>query len=553
LVRLGYKEKDWKVMQEKKLDDSFVVAPLLPYLSGLSTGAQSRVMTTLHRTVTGDEHDYVTPIIGRSNPDPDSVRERIIYQVLPMVASTGVAAIDEAEISQAQKIGPVSVMLPWDRRKEDLEKYYLKRDVSYLYTGLSYARDQLLKILPRNLRPVSVETAYANLPSGTNLGAPFFTKAREYRRNVLHMAKMIEFAEYPLSDDPCMLYWRGQSRGIGEVPKQRVVWGYPHYVTVHELRLQMALLPHLRDRDEFSALVSSEAVNRVITGMLKRAHRLKRPVLSIDFSGYDASVPKVLIDLAFEVMHEVFEDSAADLINYVHENFLDIGILTPDGIWLGRNGAIPSGSGLTNLIGGWIQKMLLDYIAWCLSNTLDVSTVQGDDGAHMFTRPWSIEDVSACAADLGIQVSSDKGGVSKDVVYFLQNIHTIDYTRDGIAVGVRPIMRVLNGMMSLERMHEDWVAEDHTIRWLQQAQAAKEHPMFTVLARFIYDHDSVIREMTVDEIVKRAGGLSEVKSVLKQQGFPYGKEPLSGLADFDIVHEIERIKRQASGNSGRGQ
>jgi len=510
------------------------------YLDGLEPDARSRVMGSLDRTRYGSDKDYVTPLIGRDSLNYDDRRREIRDEILPKVNDTGFNWLNQAEIDQAEKIGSYSIMLPYRERLPQVESYFENRKLSYSDEGLTFARNQLSAMMPRNLKLLSVTNAFENMPKGTNLGAPFFTADRRNLPGVLKYARKTIESGFKVYPEPiCLLYWRGQPKGIGQNPKQRTVWGYPHWLTVLELMIQKALLDAVKWHPAFSAWVGVSRVNEVVTDLLDTA---RYPLLSVDFSGYDASVPAVLIEAAFKVIEDCFEPSARNHIRFVRDQFLHIPLLTPDGILTGRNGSVPSGSGLTNFVDGLVQIMLAHYCAYMTRNTVKGITVQGDDGVWSFTRPWDNGDIIDLCDEFGVKVSDDKGAISQTLVHFLQNLHSTDFRRSGVSVGVRPIMRVLNGMLSYERLNRSWSGYDDTIRWWQQAEAANEHVHFQVLARYLYDNDSYSRNLSASEVVRRGGGLVKILSDLKQSSFPYGKQPLSKLNDFRIVRELEQLK-----------
>jgi len=523
------------------------VVELSPYILSLEPDAQSRVRSILSSILRGRDRDLVTPLIGKDVSNPDLERASLRDEVFPRVANTRYSALNDLELDQATKIGSFSIQLPYWERKDEVHKYFSEKRVNMSSGGLSYGFDRLMELMPRNLEPVSVLTAYDNMPKGTNMGAPFFSSSDDARLESFKLAKRAIDEGFPVSGDPCVLFWRGQSKGLGQVPKQRTVWGYPHWITILELMLQMALLSELKPLIEFSAWTSGDQVNEVITAFLNEA---SQPILSVDFSGYDASVPEELIRLAFEAIRRSFVPSARRLIDFVEDRFLNIGLLTPEGILIGRSGSVPSGSGLTNLVDGLVQIMIAHYCAWSNRNELLHTTVQGDDGVWVFKRPFDLKDISLAAAELGVSLNDDKGGMSHENVYYLQNVHSSRYRISGRAVGVRPLMRILNGMLSYERLSSPWTGFDDTIRWFQQAEAGKYHPHFIVLADFLYRHDVYSRTMDVTTIVRKGGGLEKVSRDLKESSFPYGKAPLSKLAMFRIVRELDGLRAKAGKSAG---
>jgi len=499
--------------------------------------------------------DLVTPLIGKSTPSYADERGRIRDEMLQEVSDTGISSVDDAEAVQADKIGPFSIQLPFLERIPDVQKYYTRVPVEYDKYALRKAIDLVARQYEaHSLYPLSIDEAFKQMPKGTNLGAPIFSSKPEYLETVLRLAKEVEIDGFRSREvDPCILFWRGQPRGLHSLPKQRVVWGYPHYVTIHELRIQSAALPILQSKPEFAALRSADAVNHVITRIINEARTHKVNVMSVDFSGFDASAPDVLIDAAFEVIEYMFSRSSKRLLEWVKVQFKTIRMITPIGILRGLHG-VPSGSGLTNWIGNVIQQILAHYCGFLLGNPILELTTQGDDGVWLFSRPWIVEAVHKIVLGFGMNISADKGGVSRDTVYYLQNIHDVSYTVEGLYPGVRPILRAINGMLSFEYPRsKDWLGVDNTFRWLQQAESCKHHPRVSILAEFLFAHDAMLQDHSLYELILMAGGMSAIEAAIKQKSFPYGKEPISKVNEFTIVKEIDKLAggRFLRGGSGR--
>jgi len=517
-----------------------------PYIRSLESDAQSRVRSSLKRTARGDEKDLVTPLIS-DRDNPDQGRNNLRLELYPQVLSR-YDWLNDAEQAQFERIGSYSQMVPYVDREEQVHSYFTRSVVEVNIDALIYARRRFRSIFQfNNLIPTSLHTAFRNMPKGTNLGGPFYSSDRSYYDEMFEIAQDLERDHWSGNImDPALLYWRGQPRGLGELPKQRTVWGFPHYLTIAELSVQEVLLQKLRPMYQFAAWNNPKRVSEVVTWMLSGA---SDQILSVDFSGYDASVPSLLIDEVFDVIEELFQDAYIPLIEFLRRSFLNIELLTPEGILSGRSGAIPSGSGLTNLVGGMIQLFAFEYISHRMDNVVLMHTVQGDDGVVIFHKPWDIEDVAGYAKEIGLTISTDKRTVSSVVVTFLQNVYHIDYRVRGLNEGVRPIMRVLNGMMSYERLvSQSWNGFLDSLRWYQQCENSRYHPNFMALARFLFAHDRLSRSYTANQILQKAGGIRKAESVLKQPAFPFGKTSLRGLDNFTIVRALAHL-RQGDGKS----
>lgn len=499
-----------------------------------------RLKESLSRTTRGSEVDYVSPLIPDRN-DPDRGRADRISEIESQLLPTGYRWLDAAEEEQRDKIGAYSVMLPFKERRDQILTYFKQVRPQIEWPAMNKAYRLISGLVDKqSLNPISVEQAFAEMPKNTNLGLPWVTSDGSLRFEVLESAREIETNRYKIDYNyPCMLYWRGQPKGLGEIPKQRTVWGFPHDITVHELRIQEPLLKVLRNHLQFASWIGPDAVNRAVTKIINSTRGKMK--LSADFSGYDASVPYELIHLAFNLLRDWFANSE-DLIDFLENQFLNIGLATPEGVWSGRSGGVPSGSGLTNLIDSLIQLLVFSYVSIILGNPIVYHLVQGDDGVIVFRDNWDLEQVSAILQELGLNLSTEKGTVEHERIHFLQNIHSHDYRVHGVCVGVRPLYRILNGMLSYERMHNDWSGYDDSVRWMQQLETGKWHPKFPCMIDFLYRNDKYQERYNADQLVTEAGGLKAVESVLRLPSFPYGKADISKINQWVSTRLLNMVR-----------
>lgn len=519
------------------------------FVANLEEDARRSVLTTLARTRVGFNIDLVTPMIGKHSLDKNEERTVFIDQMLRVVARSlgpSLKPLMDAEVGQAAKVGPISIMLPFADRRPDLYKYYCKPMVDGgVIVHLERAFYRILSRIPKHkLRPVSLDEAFIKMPKSTNLGSPFFRKSATLYPELMKQARLIEKSGFDVTehDDPCMLYWRGQSAGLTKPVKQRAVWGYPHKISLHELRLMIPIIAEFKKYPEFSALVSNEAVNRSVTSML----RDKNSKYCVDFSSFD-QFARPLIDMAFDLMRAAFHRSALPLIDFVQDRFINIRLLTPDGLWSGEHG-VPSGAGPTN----WVDSMINWIIAEAFGDAMGLKLVkalfQGDDGVYEYDKDPDPSTLVDFVSRIGMYIGFDKGGTSVDTVLYLQNVHMSDYIVDGLTVGVRPLERLLSGMLGFETPRDkQWRPIDTTFRWLQQCENARYHPQFESLPRLLYQHDRLIREFSIRELIDIGGGYDEIEARQRSKGFPYGKYPLTNLANFSIVKETEKLRKKLNG------
>jgi len=517
------------------------------YLATLSIESRRSVEATLARTRTGFSTDLVTPLIGKSTEDKDEARRFIRDHMLDAVTrdlGARMKPLLDAEVTQASKVGPLSIMLPFQQRKPDLLKYYCVPKVSSNFRYIEMAFERIKQRLPRNLKATNVDEAFKAMPRGTNLGAPFFKKSSDLYPELIRMTKMIEKDGYTShqSKYPCLLYWRGQAAGFDKPVKQRAVWGYPHVISLHEERIMIPIIKEMKKLPEFAALVSDEAVNKEISTLLKHPNRKQ----SIDFSSFD-QFARPMTGYVFDLIRGMFRKSDWRLIDYIQYEFENIPLLHPDGIWYGEHG-VPSGAGPTNFCDSMVNWLIAEAFAIYKGIRLLKATFQGDDGVYLYSEDIDSNELIEFVRTLGMYVGFDKGGDNANVVLYLQNVHMSEYKVHGLNVGVRPMEKALSGMMGFETARDKtWRPVDTTLRWLQQVESLKYHVSFERAARLLYNNDRLLRQFNIRELISLAGGLSELEARQKDKSFPYGKEPLSNLANFAIVKVLDRMRKQLHG------
>jgi len=126
-------------------------------------------------------------------------------------------------------------------------------------------------------------------------------------------------------------------------------------------------------------------------------------------------------------------------------------------------------------------------------------------------------------------LSAEKSLVSSTEVHFLQNVHHKGFKKDGVCVGVRPLMRVLNGMMSYEDINKQWDKRFDSFRWLQQLENASDHPAFNQACEWLLERDGCMGEVISSIILNDAGLLSRARAALCGK-HEWGKVAVEGLA-----------------------
>jgi len=505
----------------------------------LPEGVAPTLKSYLDRQVLGHPTDEMTPFLPKEFRDKQREYAELVYR---NVAESRYDFINDVELREVEKFGPFSIKDPWALRRDHLQEYFVQN-----YHGdakvLDLAKHRVSMLLKKQLQPGSLGSAFANLPSGTNLGLPWFSSSDEFRGDYYKRAVSLLQSGFKYRIYNAVIGWRGQPNGSMHHIKNRDVWMMDHLETIIGLSIQMPLLQELRKRFEFAAWNTLDQVDRAMTTFLDVA---RHEIISVDFSGFDQSVPAELIHAAFDVIRSWFDKSASKRIDWLEDQFLHVGIDTPDGVYTGRNGGVPSGSALTNLIDCLVHLIVWAYVSIVIGNRLVLVSVMGDDGVVYFERPVQMHEIELLVKEaFGMSVSADKGGFSRDIVSFAQRVHNRNYRPDGVCRGVRSIVRTWNGACHLERRISDLPPEFFSARTIMQLEYCKWHPNFMSLMDLYYDSDKYARIEDPAEIFKRAGGVRKVEKVLRLQSFRKGHElPSAGLDQFAVVQELRRRREQ---------
>jgi hypothetical protein len=486
-----------------------------------------RLERSLKRCATGFKTDLRTPFA--KGAERESIIER--YETgLGQTSYTELTGIDEHEIS---KIGPYSIMLPWSERRDSLNEFRTQ-----IYHGndsiLDHVLDEMATLFPHNaFRPMDLDTAVESMPHDTLLGLPTMSSEEQYVPLYLQRAKELKSANEIY---PCVAGWRGQPKGLHEVPKQRLVWMFDHAETILGLSILYPVLNRLRVLPGFSAWSSSLVVDEAVTKLLQTARNNGDTIISADYSNFDASVSSTLIDCVFDLLRWWFTEETSSRLDVLEEVFSTVPIVTPDGVFKDRRGGVPSGSALTNLVDTLVNLIAGKYVASRLGVKLISYEVLGDDSVFVFHPTPSVQELSDTFKELGLDSNPDKQFVSKQSAHFLQRWHSLDYQLNSISRGVRSPFRSLNGMLSLER----WVdARDGKFRYLMasrlimQAENSRWDPRFHKFVELMKEDDVVLRSgIDPKEIFMRAGGSDVIRSKLSIASYPFNQQ------DPDLVEKF---------------
>jgi len=506
---------------------------------------------------TGCEIDFATPLIGPAWRDPAADRDaarRVTCSSLWEVCNIDALPDHQrnVEVVCLKKVGslsrhpPYSVPITEGDSLEDQVGRILERHPVMLHKEASRYADAVVSRLfsGKKLRPASLVDAALSFQK-TNLGFPRFSSKRSYLPEYFSESQWVCDTGFPEQEAwryPGVIGKRSVSRGPYQYAKTRFVTQWSRVISNIEKSLYIPIFGALSRLPQFCAWGGPEAVNLGVTHFINESDV---PILSLDFSGFDASVPFEVIDRVFTILQSWFESEARPMWRWVHTAFKRSGLLVPGRFIDGseRMRGVPSGSVLTNLIDSLVNMWVMAYSAHRNGARIRLCLVQGDDGVYTFSGGPTVKGIATVLWDeLGMVLSTDpsKSSYEKKMVVYLQNYHRTDYLRRGLYVGVRPIMRAVCNMLGFERApqeKEGWSRKYNTYRWLQQANNAADHPRFAEFCMWLWANDPYLKE-AIDKIVAGDREVSLANSLLDVGSGERGKLPVSQLLWSPVVKTL---------------
>jgi hypothetical protein len=243
-------------------------------------------------------------------------------------------------------------------------------------------------------------------------GAPEFVKKGEAFLKDLSRAKRI--LEGQVRFPFCLPFRRGQHGPDG--PKTRLVWGYPLAMTLLEARFARPVIDWF-----LKVRIPPLAFGQTNAGVGAQTTRISNSGVrvSLDFSGFDATVPVQLIEAAFSILSTHFDrwsDEERRCWSVVRHYFTNTPIAMPDGCMYVKRRGVPSGSYFTQLIDSIVNFIAVQYAHLRMYNcTIHPSKVLvlGDDCVFGATDHPDMEAFARSLTELGLRINLQKTVVSR--------------------------------------------------------------------------------------------------------------------------------------------
>lgn len=486
----------------------------------LDVEAASKLSLAMANVKNGKSDILTTPLL---DANPNIFTEFVeLYESLS-AASPLIADLEEVENSEKAKFGPRSIQIAWeDGRKESLEAYYTpEKSVESLKSILPSSTGRLRPIPAQNVKPwVKLTTAS---------GLPFMKK-----KGLVYDEAVANLDTLLTEDYPAVLYTRTQ-----EGNKTRNVWGIDIAKVIEEKRFYEPIKQFQSKEFYRAALNEPKQMEKAITDLMKHSKSENLTLLSIDFSSYDASVKQYLIEQGFKYFKALFQTQFHPELDSIMYRFINVGICTPDGIYIGPHG-VPSGSVFTNEIDSIVQFLIaMNFPA----EILKYFQIQGDDGLYACKYPAQLMKYFE---KFGLTVNEAKSKISTETGLFCKLLWNDSYTRDGVNVGIYSVYRCILKLCYLDTFtdfsRDDISGKDYfSIRAISILENAKYHPYFKELVYFVAARDKYKLE------ISDQGLDAYVRMREKQDGrdinfniYQYGDYP-KGIKSFESYKLIKAM------------
>lgn len=303
----------------------------------------------------------------------------------------------------------------------------------------------------RRRKPFSLDQVVASvIHPGHFSGAPFFARNADVLPRAVDRALRISAGE--IKFDPYVAGRRVQFGPSG--PKTRLVWMAPLATTLLASRFSAPIHQSLERVLPLAYGFNSVEKGARISGLTSRF----RQVLSLDFSGFDASLSRFLIKDAFLILKTHLDLDASDeaLYQRLIDDFVHTRIVTPSGDMYRVHGGVPSGSPFTSLVDSVCNVLACQY-AWIRLTGKALSAdnlwVLGDDVIICTDSTITLRMLAQAVRGIGLAVNVTKSGVTRSSDRGSEPVHFLGhYWVNGRMH--RPIRELVLRLVFPERWHK---------------------------------------------------------------------------------------------------
>jgi len=491
--------------------------------------ALKRLRSWLSREAHGSTEDLRSPFFSRrlatSKKLIHETRDSVVKRLWKEIGSIKVALplhyqklVFTVEQDQASNIGPQSPYLPWDEDGPDkVADVYCDKPKSKILNvrALELAIEHVQSLLPLgSIRMTSIEEAIGHerdnphsvnedgMDITTSSGLPHVKSPwkprpsqtidrEESERAFSYIMERTKLLMTELRAGHPVEFWALQGKrlaqkGMDIKKRKRLIEALEKPEPIIWKTFTPELLAKLSEKVEFCALNDLPQIDRKMQEILQIAEDGGRTVIGGDYSGYDATLPPWLIQMAGDIVSRWVRGGETLISTLTSSMVNGVYLVTPNKIWYPQPSSMKSGSGGTNLLDS-ICNLIVIYYGQEIGAYKTVSAcVQGDDFVldAIGANPEAVAQVSS---HFGLVAHPDKQMFEPHALQFLQRLHF-----KGFLGGMASVMRTLGSIMSYERLTVNpklWGPIADIIRARAQLENTVFNPYFECLVNFVSSGD----------------------------------------------------------------
>jgi hypothetical protein len=253
-------------------------------------------------------------------------------------------------------------------------------NIDYLLKASQRVSDEM-SLSQGSVSPMSSDGSALRFPNSTSAGFPFFKR----KDNEAARADAIEFAErhfhdpnfHKIMNQPSAVFHRYQykvfkTNGSYSIKKKiRPVWGLPYRISV----LEGMVFRNLLDQYELDVSGSENPISsvgrtkkQVSDDIIRRLRRFDRPIISVDYSKFDSTVPSFL----WALFYAHIEANSNGIPKELLECLMSYHCFTPF-CWNStrvryQQRGVPSGSLITSYFDTWVNRLIYHYSCYESTN-----------------------------------------------------------------------------------------------------------------------------------------------------------------------------------------
>jgi hypothetical protein len=519
----------------------------------------------------GRSNVFFTPFLDSFNqtfPDLTSEvgffsapREVLRSLIDNFTTSVDLSVIKSDEQGALEKAGPSSIIHPFKKQKKTIDDYYVKPKINIKAINMESwelaASNVCARFVQGTLDPVSLREVAQSSPKDTSLGYPFICIGKligDIIPGVANWVVCFDVVSSYLATGyipffPAYLAIRSTPKGDNLNNSNRAVWVMSKCVVWIELMFQRPFLSEMLKQECYSEFVSRRKVCKVAAKMFKISKRHGFQIMSIDWEGYDKTIDAFLADTAFRVFKTPFRSQWHNLINQICYIFKRCDIFCPcKEVRVGRNWAVPSGSGLTSIIDCIVNELIKEYIRIeeMVKQAHTCGIVNGDDMALILGHVTSAI-YAAYAANFGLILNLEKSTMSESYFTFCQRYYLADWVDlAGLPIAIRLIGRSMTGFLGFENFPKGFTSIDYSVRLIAQLSELDGHPCFNELVGLMVKMDFVhalgvgsrfgpadfVRKGNLQDVIFRSSSNWDAERAVKK---------FSNLDKLAVIIELERL------------